>query len=188
MIKKYLPSIIFNIGEFLIIFLCGFLLKLDLRSVTIIVLSFIVAHLAIGKPKHYKAWQLCLLWTTLVFISLLIVGKADIILASLIAIFNALIVSGRADIKDMFQWTPRNESKYQKELDFVKYNPSAKSLIEFETMLKQEDDTLTYLCYKYIFKDGKSWQKTAEMLDTDTNRLTPIVDKLAFTIRIFCKI
>lgn len=188
MIKKYLPSIIFNLGECIVIFLGGLLLKLDVNVITIVVLAFIIARLAIGEPKHYKSWKWCLLWTTIIFMSLFLVGKVDVVIASMIAAFNALIISGKADIKDVFQWKPRQPSKYQKELDYVKYNPSAKCLVELETKLKQEDDTFTYLCYKYIFKDNCTWQRAAELLDTDTARLAPIVDKIAFTIRMFCKI
>ena len=186
MIKKYLPSILFNLGEVLVILLGGLLLQLDIKYIAIIVLSFIIGRLVIGEPKHYKAWQLCLLWTTVIFMTLFLVGKIDIVIASLIAIFNALIISGRADISDIFQWKQKKVSKYEKELEYVKYNPQR--LAEFENILESENDNFTFLVYKYIFKERMTWQETADKLETGTNRLDPTVDKIAFAIRIYCKI
>ena len=85
---------------------------------------------------------------------------------------------------DISQWTPKNESKHQEELDFVKLNPTSKRLIVFEKQLKQDEDMFPYLVYKYIFKKCYSWDKAAIELDVTTNRLTPIVDKLAFGIKL----
>lgn len=59
--------------------------------------------------------------------------------------------------------------------------------MEFESKLKS-GDSLTYLIYKYRFKEQKTFGEISELLDIETNRITEVLDKLAFAIRIYCKI
>ena len=35
-------------------------------------------------PKHYKAWQQCLLWTLIIFTSLFVVARVDITVGVLV--------------------------------------------------------------------------------------------------------
>jgi hypothetical protein len=109
-------------------------------------------------------------------------------------VFFALVLSKRADVLNfenlkLTQWKPHGQSKYQIELDFIKYNPNNSDLIAFEKRLKDDNDNLTYMCYKYIFKDRLTWAETAERLDIDAPfKLAPIVEKIAFGLRISCKL
>lgn len=176
----------FNIAETLIVFLCGVGLQIQITQIIYIVLVFVISRFVFGEPKHYKSWQKCLIWSTLIFLSLFILANANIAVSILLAVFGALILSGKGDIKDVFQWQPKGQSKYQKEIDFVKYNPINEDLIAFENRLKSDNDNFTYMCYLYIFKEGMSWEKTANELMTETYKLTSIIDKIAFGIRLSC--
>ena len=55
-------------------------------------------------PKHYKAWQQCLLWTLIIFTSLFVVARVDITVGGLVTIFSAYVLSGKADIGDMYMY------------------------------------------------------------------------------------
>lgn len=184
-IVKWAPSIVFNVGEMVIIILLGLWLNVDINIIVLIIFCFVIPRLLLGEPKHYKSWQLCLIWTTAAFLSMFVLTKAGIFISIIMTITFAIAVSGKSDYVDLFLWKPR--SKYHKEIEFVKYNPLNENLTKFEEQLKAYDN-LTYLCYLYIFKERLSWEKTAEKLDTETQRLTPIVDKIAFGLRVSCHI
>ena len=71
--KKYwnLASNLFNIGETILLVLFGLLLKVSYRDMFIIFLTFQIGREYFKLPKHYKAWQKCLIWTLIIFTSLL---------------------------------------------------------------------------------------------------------------------
>ena len=72
-------------------------------------------------------------------------------------------------------------------MDYIKYNPLADDLLDFEKKLK-EKDTKLYMLYKYRFKDGKSFSEISNIMDIETNRITELLEKIAFVIRMTCKI
>ena len=134
-------------------------------------------------PKHYKQWQQCLVWTLIIFLSLFTVARVDITIGILVTIFTAYILSGSSDVKDMYMWSGK-KTQYQDIIDYIKYNPLNTKIKEFEDKL-QDQDNLSYLIYKYRFKDLLTFQQISEKLDIETNRITEIQDKVAFTFRIF---
>ena len=69
-------------------------------------------------------------------------------------------------------------------IDYIKYNPLNSKIKEFEDKI-QEQDNLSYLIYKYRFKDMLTFAEISERLDIETNRITEIQDKVAFTFRVF---
>ena len=100
----YLPSIIFNVTEFLIVILIGELLGLALNKMIILVLLFATTRMVLKQAMHYKDWKRCLLMTSLFFLSLFVVARVDFSLALLLTIFEALILTGCGNINDMFMW------------------------------------------------------------------------------------
>ena len=88
---------------------------------------------------------------------------------------------------DMYLWKPNNESKYSDIEEYIKYHEYDDELIEFEDKVKKRDSKL-YLIYKYRFKDHKTFSEISELLDIPTNRITEELDKVAFSLRIYCKI
>lgn len=183
--KKYwnLPSIIFNAIETLLLVLGAYLLKIGLINTLIVFLVFQISRLHFKMPKHYKQWQKCLVWTLIIFLSLFIVARVDISVGVLVTIFTAYILSGKADIKNMYMWTGK-QTQYQDIIDYIKYNPLNDKIKEFEDKL-QEQDNLSYLIYKYRFKDGLTFSEISKKLDIETNRITEIQEKVAFTFRLF---
>lgn len=182
---KFIGGLIFNLAETALIFVIGRFLKVSISYIAIIMGVFFVSRLIYGKPKHYNKWYRCCIWSCLVFISLYTISHFDLVAVIIMTSFTALISSGKVDVTDVYMW--KTTTKYQDVLDYIKYNEYSDELMEFESKLKS-GDSLTYLIYKYRFKEQKTFAEISELLDIETNRITEVLDKLAFAIRIYCKI
>jgi hypothetical protein len=183
--EKYcnLKSLLFNIAETLMLIIMAQALKISDLNTLIIFFTFEVARFCFKLPKHYKKWQQCLIWTLLIFTSLFVVSRVDVTVGVMCSIFTAYILSGKADLKNIYLWTGRN-SNCRDVLEYVKFNCENKKLKEFEEKISEEDN-FTYLIYKYRFKQGLSFNKISELLDIDTARIAEVQEKIAFTIRVY---
>lgn len=183
--KRYwnLPSIIFNIVETILIFVGAYLLKIKLYESLLVLLVFQISRAHFKLPKHYKAWQQCLVWTMIIFMSLFVVARVDITIGMLTTVFTAYILSGKADISDMYMWNNGKPSKYQKLIDYIKYNGLNKELLEMENNLKNYD-TKMYLIYKRKFRENASFEEMREEFDLDNPRINEILDKI-YTLMTF---
>lgn len=187
-IKIIASSLIFNIAETCLIFLVGKLLELPTNEILIIMITFMISRGCFGSALHFKTWYRCLVWSLLILLSLFVLLKVDLIVSILFAIFSAFIMTGKANIKDMYLWNNSNEpSKYQDIIDFIKYNEFDDKLLEFEKKLS-EKNSLEYLIYKYRFKDNKSFGEITRLLDLDSPRIVEKLDKIAFAMRLYCRI
>ena len=195
-IEKIL-AIFVELIEFIIISLVAiFFLKINIINLLIILLTFFISRFSIGSTGHYKivtyfdgGWRRCFFWTASLILSLCLVNRLGIEIAFLFTIFTAYILSGKANIEDIsLGWkTKTQKSKYYDVEEYVKYNEYNDELLEFEDKVKRRDPKL-YLIYKYRFKDHKSFSEISELLDIPTNRITQELDKVAFSLRIYCKI
>ena len=79
------------------------------------------------------------------------------------------------------------QTKYKDILDYIKYHPLSNELVQFEENIKKYDN-LSYQIYKYRFKEGLSFSEISEELQIDTQRITEYLDKIAFAMRLYCKI
>ena len=134
-------------------------------------------------PKHYKAWQQCLIWTLVLFTSLFVVARVDITVGALTTIFAAYILSGKADIKDTYMWKNGKPSKYQKLYDYIKYNGLNSDLLDMEANLMRYD-TQMYMIYKRKFRENKSFEEIREEFDLENPRINEILDKV-YTLMTF---
>lgn len=102
--EKYwnLPSVIFNVIETLLLILGAYLLKIGLTNTLLIFLTFQISRVYFKMPKHYKHWQQCLIWTLIIFISLFVISRVDISIGILTAVFTAYILSGKADLNNLY--------------------------------------------------------------------------------------
>ena len=182
-IKKYLPSIIFNIAEVSTIILAGKLLKLDLKEILLILIPFIMVRMSVGKAMHYKSPYKCFIWSSLIFLSLFVLTDVGLGVSIIMAVFCAFVLTTKGDVNDAFMWKGK-ETKYSDIEEYVKYNAMETKLIEYEEKLKSRDN-LTYLIYKYRFKDKMTFQQISERLDMDNPRIAEKLEKIAFSFRIF---
>lgn len=182
-LKYYLPSIIFNVAEILVIFLAGKLLRLKLEIMLVIFGTFVMTRISLGGAMHYKSPYKCAIWSLLVFLSLFVLTNVGLPIAILMAIFCAIILTGRGNINDMFMWKGK-DTKYADIDEYIKYNSMETKLIEYEDKLRKQDN-LTYLIYKYRFKDKMTFSQMTERLDMDNPRIAEKLEKIAFSFRIF---
>lgn len=185
--KYIFSSLIFNIAETLLIFMVGKLLCLSTNYIITIMLCFMISRGCFGKALHFKTWYRCLVWSLLILLSLFLILKVDLVISILFTIFAAFIMTGKSNINDMYLWKSNNESKYSDIEEYIKYHEYDDELIEFEDKVKKKDSKL-YLIYKYRFKYHKTFSEISELLDIPTNRITEELDKVAFSLRIYCKI
>lgn len=181
--KKF-KIILFNLIEMLCVILTATLLNISLMYSLIIMFIFVITRMTFGKALHYKSPYRCFVMTLAIFLSLFIVFKVNIYLSIVISIFDGYLLTGKANIEDMFMWNGKS-SKYQDIIDFVRYNPD--KLTDFEDRL-QKQDNLDYLIYKYRFKENLTFDKISKLLDLDTPRISEKQDKIALAIRMTFRI
>lgn len=181
-----LPSIIFTIAETGVIILTGRLLHITYWEILLIMIAFCIIRIKVPKPMHYRKWYHCLVWTSLVFLSLFVVLKFDLKISIVMSLFMAFVLSSKGNIEDIFMWKGKN-TNYADVEEFIKYNEYDTKLIEFENKLKDQQG-IEYLIYKYRFKQKLSYSQIAEKLDIETPRIAEKIEKICFAIRIYCKI
>ena len=147
--KKFLFKLLFNIVETLVIFMIGLIFKLSPSLIIVLMITFFLTRMFCGQPKHYNKWYRCFIWSVLTFTSVLALTNLHIIANILLTVFTAFIVTGRADISDLYQWKGRN-SNYSDIDEFIKFNEFDDKLIEFENKLKERDNLLYLLYYFYL--------------------------------------
>ena len=165
---KNLPSIIFNVAEFLIVILIGELLELTIEKMIILVLLFSICRMAFKKALHYKDWKRCILMTSLFFLSLFIVAKSNFLLALILTIFEAMILTGTGNIDDTFMWGGNRLN--QEVYDWVRFNPNNERLLKYEQHLK-ENDKQKYIIFEYRFRKFKSYSEISKLMDIDAPRI-----------------
>lgn len=180
--KMNLPSLIFNLFETLVLILIAWALKIGVVNTLLIFLTFEISRAFFKMPKHYKQWQKCLAWTLIIFSSLFIVSRVDISVGIMCSIFTAYILSGKADIKDIYLWNNK-KSKYSKLDDYIKFNGLSKELLEIEENLKRYDGKL-YMIYMRRFRENKSFEQISEEFDIDNPRINEAIDKI-YTLMTF---
>ena len=169
-LKKILPTLIFNIVETLIIFMCGIALNLEIKYVLTIMLTFMISRGFFGKALHFKTWYRCLIWSTFIMLSLFVLLKVDLILSILFAIFSAFIMTGKSNIKDMYMWTGK-VSKYDALKDFVAVSPNHPILLEHEAYWRK-NYPIRYEIFKMYFRENKTYQEIANIKGFDDNTIT----------------
>ena len=185
--KVFIRVLIFNIAETILIFLIGRLLNLPINFIIIIMLTFCISRGFLGKALHFKTWYRCLIWSSLILLSLFLILKIELKLAVLFTIFSAFIMTGKSNIQDMYLWKPNRESKYSDIDEYIKYNLASDKLIQFEENLKKYDEVL-YMIYKYRFKENLTFAEMSERLDMENVRIVEKLDQVAIALRINCEI
>ena len=181
--KYYLPSIIFNLAEISIIFLAGKMMGIKLEIMLLIFTIFVMIRISLGGAMHYKSPYKCAIWSLLVFLSLFVLTNVGFGVSIIMAIFCAFILTTNGDINDAFMWKGK-DTKYSDIEEYIKYNSMQTKLIEYEEKLKNQDN-LTFLIYKYRFKDKMTFAQISERLDLENPRIVEKLNQIAFSFRIF---
>lgn len=81
--------------------------------------------------------------------------------------------------KIFFGYKKHEESKYNRLIEYIKFNGIEPKLLDAENRLK-ELDTQTYLIYKRKFREDKTFKEMVEEFDIDNPRIVEILDKAYF--------
>lgn len=189
-LKTKLTIIFFNLLETGIIFFSGKLLKIPLETMLIATSAFFVTRMFFNvhnyKSRHYKSAYKCMVFSLFVALSLFCLTDLGWYTVLLLSVFAGYTVTNKSNITEIYMWKGKS-SKYQDIFEYVKYNSLNPTLIEFEKVLKEKDGLL-YLIYKYRFVDCLSYAEISRKIDMETNRINDNIEKIALSIRMYCKI
>lgn len=168
-VLNFIKVLIFNIIETIIIFLLGNIFNVDMGIRIVFMVIFFLTRMIIGKPKHYNKAYRCALWSSLVFISLYSLSSLDLLAIILLTVFTAFISTGKADIKEIYMWS--GNLLNQEVFNWVKFNQNNEKLCEYEENLKKNDKQKYYI-FVYRFREFKSYDEIANLMDIPTQRIS----------------
>ena len=169
-LKKLLPTLIFNIVETLIIFMCGLALNLEMKYIIMIMLTFMISRGCFGKALHFKTWYRCLVWSLLILLSLFVLLKVDLVISIMFAIFSAFIMTGKSNICNMYLWTGR-VSKYDALKNFVAISPNHPILLEHEEYWRK-NYPMRYEIFQLYFRENQTYEYIAKLKGFEDNTIT----------------
>lgn len=183
-IRKNIPTIIFNLSEFIIIFLLGIISKVSIEEITFLCILFTLVRSECDKPMHYQSPLLCMIWSALVFESFFLLTKINMPIAMIFTTFEAFVLTKNADIKTMFLYKKPDNSKYIEMKKYIQINKDSKEVKKFEQVLRDLDKQYEKI-YKYsffeiydlYFKEEKSFKEIIEIKKLyDNHALTKYLD------------
>lgn len=163
--KEIFMSLLFNIVEIIAVILFGFVLGVKLPVSIMLLLIFFITRFYCKQPKHYNKWYRCFIWSLLIFESLFLIVRIDLKLSIIFAIFMAYILSGKADINDMFMWKGKT-SKYQALKDIVSLSPNNPIILDYENYWRV-NNPLRYELFILFYRENKSYNEICEIKDLD---------------------
>lgn len=186
MIKKYLPSLVFNVSEYILLVCAGITIHVEIPIAISILLTFMLTRNLIGNAKHYKSPILCLLWSTIIFTGLFIVSKINFILSIILTIFYATTQTDKVNVNDMFLWSGR-DSRYDYITNYLIKIQDTSELQIFEDKLQKFNEDL-YLIYKYKLKQNHPFSKLCEATGVDKRRICEHLKSLELAINLYFNI
>jgi len=175
---KHWKNILVFIGEFTTVLLLG-LWVLPVWWYSLIIMgAFLIARGFLGKPKHYKSWYLCFVWSVALFLSLFGIARVDLTISLIITGFFALVLTDRFNIGDtfMFAWQHK-ERKHADAMEYVRRNDSSNPVIaDMEKLIENQSDNGIKLVYKYIWKEGRTFTFIKDMLGVESREVSRLSD------------
>ena len=155
---------------------------------------YLIARSKFEEPIHAYGLNICCIVTILFYILIYLVillskfllGETfSLILAAIVNILGCYATSTLPNSKEklgkLFFGYRHNESKYQKLINYIKFNGLNTELIEAENRLKEVDTTI-FLIYKRKFRESMTFKEISEEFDLDNPRIVEILDKAYFYI------
>lgn len=154
---------------------------------------YLYARSKFAEPIHAEGLNVCFVLTILFYILLFICVKGLISLTNLpVTIFFSILLTvlscyvtstlpNKMDKlgKLFFGYKKHNESKYQKLIDYIKFNGLEPKLIEAEKRL-QDLDSQMFILYKRKFREDKTFREITEEFELENPRVVEILDRAYF--------
>ena len=129
------------------------------------------------EPIHANGLNVCFFLTILFYMLLYLIIKLIIffmneqfamIIASVLCILGCYATSTLPNAKELkgklFFGRKSENGRYADLFRLIKFEPNNKELCKYEDRLK-ETDLYRYYIFKYIFRDGLTWDETMDKLD-----------------------
>ena len=129
------------------------------------------------EPIHAYGLNICYVCTMLFYLLLFIALKLCNILvhdyASFIIVISLVLLATfststlpnkKEEVGKLFFGRKAENGKYADLFKLIKFEPHNKELLRYEDRLK-ETDLYRYYIFKYIFRDGLTWDETMDRLD-----------------------
>lgn len=129
------------------------------------------------EPIHANGLSICFFLTIMFYILLYLIilltkhlmGETfALCLAVTLNILGCYATSTLPNRKEesgkLFFGRKKENGKYADLFRLIKFDPANKKLCEYESWLK-DSDNFSYMIFKYIFREGKTWDETMDLLD-----------------------
>ena len=145
------------------------------------------------EPIHAVGLNICFVVTIifyiLLFVSIKVIyflcgGIIAFIISSLLTILGCYATSTLPEKNErkgklFFGYKKHNDSKYNKLIEYIKFNGLDARLFDAEERLKNMDAQI-YLFYKRKFREDKTFKEIADEFDVENPRIVEVLDKAYF--------
>lgn len=143
----------------------------------VLTIVYLFSRSKFEEPIHAYGLNICYVCTMLFYLLLFIALKlcnmlvhdyaSFIIVVSLVllATFStSTLPNKKEEVGKLFFGRKAENGKYADLFKLIKFEPHNKELLRYEDRLK-ETDLYRYYIFKYIFRDGLTWDETMDRLD-----------------------
>ena len=143
----------------------------------VLTIVYLFSRSKFEEPIHAYGLNICYVCTMLFYLLLFIALKLCNILvhdyASFIIVVSLVLLATfstsalpnkKEEVGKLFFGRKAENGKYADLFRLIKFEPHNKELLRYEDRLK-ETDLYRYYIFKYIFRDGLTWDETMDRLD-----------------------
>lgn len=143
----------------------------------LLTIIYLFSRAKFEEPIHAYGLNICYICTMSFYILLfstiklcnIMVGRTTtflilICLVLLSTFATSTVPNKKEKLGKLFLGRKKENGKYADLFRFIKFDPTNKKLCEYEDRLK-DSDMFTYYVFKYIFRDGLTWDETMDKLD-----------------------
>lgn len=143
----------------------------------VLTIVYLFSRSKFEEPIHAYGLNICyvctMLFYALIFITIKLCGyliggiETFVVLCCLVLLSTfatSTLPNKKEELSKLFFGRKKENGKYADLFRFVKFNPTDKRLCDYEDRLK-DSDMFTYYVFKYIFRDGLTWDETMDKLD-----------------------
>ena len=143
----------------------------------VLTIIYLFSRSKFEEPIHAYGLNICYVCTMLFYLLLFIALKLCNILvhdyASFIIVVSLVLLATfststlpnkKEEVGKLFFGRKAENGKYADLFRLIKFEPHNKELLRYEDRLK-ETDLYRYYIFKYIFRDGLTWDETMDRLD-----------------------
>lgn len=179
----------------LVVILSAFIMSLCFKLVpyfVVLTIVYLFTRAKFEEPIHARGLNICyvltmffylLIFMTIKICNMLIEPYLSFVLLVALVVLSTFVTSTLPNKIDklgkIFFGYKREESKYQRLIDFIKYNGLDDNLINAENKLRTLDSKM-FIIYKRKFRENKTFSEISKEFDMDNPRIVEILDKVYF--------